>query len=138
MSNTRDRRTLNPNCIPGILIFKICFVCTFALLGISYAVDGPSPNVGTDYDFDPRLVHIESIGDYDRITYEGAEQDYSQRRIGHPQLPILGKWFILPDQMKIERLDVTVARWDTLPGTYLPTPIQSDDGTEWIDPDMPT
>jgi hypothetical protein len=61
---------------------------------------GTGPITG-QYTFDPRDVHIDPLGDFHRITYEGGRVDLSDRPAGHPQLPVLSKWLILPDETSI-------------------------------------
>jgi hypothetical protein len=88
------------------------------------------------YSFDPRSVRIdETDRGYHRIQYEGAGMDRSRSRAGSPQLPITTKTFVLPDETKIRQIELTVTDWDTIPGTYNPEPIETEEGIPG-DPDM--
>ena len=75
--------------------------------------------VDGDYGFDPDSLRFDTLGEYDVVTYEGASLDESPWRPGHPQLPVLTKWFLLPDETKIEEVVVTPTDWEAFPGTYL-------------------
>ena len=90
------------------------------------------PAVTHQIDFNAEEVQIESNADYDVITYTGGGLDRAESRAGAPQLPIVVRWFLLPPDTKVDEIQFTATSWDTLPGTYLPVPIQSEN-TEGYD-----
>lgn len=116
-----------------------CVVVTIGTLGTSTQVaaqEFPS-RFGGQYGFNEADVHTERAGDYDQVSYRGAiPYDEDESRLGQPILPVVLKWFILPDGTKIDSFHVTVASWTTLPGRYLVPPIQSTRAdAETVDPD---
>lgn len=73
-----------------------------------------------------RDVVIEAMGDYSQVTIRGEDLDSDPSRAGQPRLPIILKWFILPDHCKISAFTATSSDPTTLSGSHRPAPIQGD------------
>jgi hypothetical protein len=111
-------------------------VSTLLLLaGDSAVAEGPTGVVARHtFGFSAQEVDVRSIGDYDLLSYRGAESDQARSRIGHPRLPVFTHHFILPPGTKVDDLVVRVRTTSQLEGSYWPLPIQSEED-EFVPPD---
>lgn len=74
----------------------------------------------------PEDVRVEPADEYIRVQIVKENQDSDPVRAGEPQLPVVVRWFILPDHCKVADLAVTTEDMVAIPGNCIPEPIPGD------------
>lgn len=124
--------------VVALVIFPLSLLGFLPAPVVAAAPGAHGAGMNREFHFTEEEVHIRDIGEYDVVTYRGAEPDWSPAGLGHPQLPVFIHRFILPPDTRVSDLVVTVVEADTLPGRYVPVPIQSPrvDADEPVAPDL--
>lgn len=121
---------------PQVIMWRLLAVAGILLsVGWNGAADVGFDGIDYPMPFSLADVEIHESGHYDIVGYVGADPDWAHDRIGYPQLPVLAIRFLLPRETRLEDVRVTVLEADTLRGTYLPIPIQPEDGEQFVPPD---
>lgn len=113
-------------------IAGITFVSSLAILlscilsSGAQATDSPYL-LESEVRFEQADLHITFDGEWHRLEMQDGYLDDAEDHIGNPQLPVVTRFFVVPPDRMVERVDIVPTEKVVIPGHFRPLPILAPD-----------